>query len=171
MVFVTLITTGSSQTLQLLIFSSWNVDHDNTDIRLKSLTWFEGAVGLKHLHNIGYFLTPWGCGHSVGGMISPFYCPSTHQLISPLEPAYPLGGELTLGLNPPQASGWWPAHRWPRYCFPLGKYVRTNAYCLANVDSIYICCSVYCIHQHTWYLSFFLHWQNFWRIKFTPKNA
>ena len=24
---------------------------------------------------------------------------------------------------------------------------------------------------HTWYLSFFLHWQNFWRIKFTPKNA
>ena len=25
--------------------------------------------------------------------------------------------------------------------------------------------------KHTWYLSFFLHWQNFWRIKFTPKNA
>ena len=24
---------------------------------------------------------------------------------------------------------------------------------------------------HTSYLSFFLHWQNFWRIKFTPKNA
>ena len=24
---------------------------------------------------------------------------------------------------------------------------------------------------HTWYLSFFLHWQNFWRIKFTQKNA
>ena len=24
---------------------------------------------------------------------------------------------------------------------------------------------------HTWYLSFFLHWQNFWKIKFTPKNA
>ena len=24
---------------------------------------------------------------------------------------------------------------------------------------------------HTWYLSFFLHCQNFWRIKFTPKNA
>ena len=24
---------------------------------------------------------------------------------------------------------------------------------------------------HTWYLSFFLHEQNFWRIKFTPKNA
>ena len=23
---------------------------------------------------------------------------------------------------------------------------------------------------HTWYLSFFLHWQNFWRIKFTPKK-
>ena len=26
-------------------------------------------------------------------------------------------------------------------------------------------------HFHTWYLSFFLHWQNFLRIKFTPKNA
>ena len=25
--------------------------------------------------------------------------------------------------------------------------------------------------KHTWYLSFFLHWQNFWTIKFTPKNA
>ena len=25
--------------------------------------------------------------------------------------------------------------------------------------------------KHTWYLSFFLHGQNFWRIKFTPKNA
>ena len=25
--------------------------------------------------------------------------------------------------------------------------------------------------HHTWYLSFFLHGQNFWRIKFTPKNA
>ena len=24
--------------------------------------------------------------------------------------------------------------------------------------------------NHTWYLSFFLHWQNFWRIKFTPKK-
>ena len=24
---------------------------------------------------------------------------------------------------------------------------------------------------HTSYLSFFLHWQNFWKIKFTPKNA
>ena len=24
---------------------------------------------------------------------------------------------------------------------------------------------------HTWYLSFFLHKQNLWRIKFTPKNA
>ena len=24
--------------------------------------------------------------------------------------------------------------------------------------------------HHTWYLSFFLHWQNFWRIKFTPKK-
>ena len=23
---------------------------------------------------------------------------------------------------------------------------------------------------YTWYLSFFLHWQNFWRIKFTPKK-
>ena len=26
-------------------------------------------------------------------------------------------------------------------------------------------------HSHTSYLSFFLHWQNFWKIKFTPKNA
>ena len=25
--------------------------------------------------------------------------------------------------------------------------------------------------EHTWYLSFFLHWQNFWRIKFTPKKT
>ena len=25
--------------------------------------------------------------------------------------------------------------------------------------------------DHTSYLSFFLHWQNFWKIKFTPKNA
>ena len=24
---------------------------------------------------------------------------------------------------------------------------------------------------HTSYLSFFLHWQNFWKMKFTPKNA
>ena len=24
---------------------------------------------------------------------------------------------------------------------------------------------------HTWYLSFFLHGQNFWRLKFTPKNT
>ena len=24
--------------------------------------------------------------------------------------------------------------------------------------------------MHTWYLSFFLHWQNFWRIKYTPKK-
>ena len=24
---------------------------------------------------------------------------------------------------------------------------------------------------HNWYLSFFLHGQNFWRIKFTPKNS
>ena len=24
---------------------------------------------------------------------------------------------------------------------------------------------------HTWYLSFFLHWQNFWRVKLTPKNT
>ena len=28
-----------------------------------------------------------------------------------------------------------------------------------------------CSCNHTWYLSFFLHRQNFWRIKFTPKNA
>ena len=27
------------------------------------------------------------------------------------------------------------------------------------------------LQRHTWYLSFFLHEQNFWRIKFTPKNA
>ena len=27
------------------------------------------------------------------------------------------------------------------------------------------------ISNHTLYLSFFLHGQNFWRIKFTPKNA
>ena len=27
------------------------------------------------------------------------------------------------------------------------------------------------VRPHTWYLSFFLHGQNFWRIKFTPKNA
>ena len=27
------------------------------------------------------------------------------------------------------------------------------------------------IYIHTSYLSFFLHMQNFWRIKFTPKNA
>ena len=27
------------------------------------------------------------------------------------------------------------------------------------------------VQCHTWYLSFFLHWQNFWRKKFTPKNA
>ena len=26
-------------------------------------------------------------------------------------------------------------------------------------------------YYHTWYLSFFLHRQNFWRIKFTPKYA
>ena len=26
-------------------------------------------------------------------------------------------------------------------------------------------------NNHTWYLSFLLHWQNFWRIKFTPKNV
>ena len=25
--------------------------------------------------------------------------------------------------------------------------------------------------DHTLYLSFFLHWQNFWKTKFTPKNA
>ena len=25
--------------------------------------------------------------------------------------------------------------------------------------------------EHTWYLSYFLHGQKFWRIKFTPKNA
>ena len=25
-------------------------------------------------------------------------------------------------------------------------------------------------HSHTWYLSFFLHQQNVWRIKFTPKK-
>ena len=25
--------------------------------------------------------------------------------------------------------------------------------------------------DHTSYLSFFLHWQIFWKIKFTPKNA
>ena len=25
-------------------------------------------------------------------------------------------------------------------------------------------------HRHAWYLSFFLHRQNFWRIKFTPKK-
>ena len=24
-------------------------------------------------------------------------------------------------------------------------------------------------YRHTWYLSFFLHWQNLWRVKFTPK--
>ena len=27
------------------------------------------------------------------------------------------------------------------------------------------------INAHTSYLSFFLHWQNIWKIKFTPKNA
>ena len=27
------------------------------------------------------------------------------------------------------------------------------------------------VYSHTWYLSFFLHWQNFWKIKFTLKNA
>ena len=26
------------------------------------------------------------------------------------------------------------------------------------------------VMHHTWYLSFFLHGQNFWRIKFTPKK-
>ena len=25
--------------------------------------------------------------------------------------------------------------------------------------------------EHIWYLSFFLHWQTFWRLKFTPQNA
>ena len=31
-------------------------------------------------------------------------------------------------------------------------------------------CMILQICLHTWYLSFFLHWQNFWRIKFTPKK-
>ena len=29
----------------------------------------------------------------------------------------------------------------------------------------------YVIRSHTLKLSFFLHWHNFWRVKFTPKNA
>ena len=30
---------------------------------------------------------------------------------------------------------------------------------------------IFATQGHTWYLSFFLHEQNFWRIKFTPKSA
>ena len=37
-------------------------------------------------------------------------------------------------------------------------------------DSVYVR-KVKAVLVHTSYLSFFLHWQNFWKIKFTPKNA
>ena len=40
-------------------------------------------------------------------------------------------------------------------------------------DKYFLCpahCASLCIHNHTWYLSFFLHGQKFWSIKFTPKK-
>ena len=59
---------------------------------------------------------------------------------------------------------------------------RATSLCFLNVSpptsfehffliiTIIIFCLPHFHHHHTWYLSFFLHRQNFWRIEFTPKK-
>ena len=64
---------------------------------------------------------------------------------------------------------------WPNIYFDLSKGVEI--YLDLYLDLLSICLDlslslrVEIYFDHTWYLSFFLHEQNFWRIKFTPKNA
>ena len=41
---------------------------------------------------------------------------------------------------------------------------------LSSVVSFWLSARKQIKRNHTWYLSFFLHEQNFWRIKFTPKK-
>ena len=38
------------------------------------------------------------------------------------------------------------------------------------LTNYFIYSTAYTAYTHTWYLSFFLHGQRFWRIKFTPKK-
>ena len=71
--------------------------------------------------------------------------------------------ETTEGWNKPKYS----LNRWP-----TDPKILNN--CLSFTVLFHICTTgshfeLPC--PHTWYLSFFLHEQNFWRIKFTPKKT
>ena len=52
-------------------------------------------------------------------------------------------------------------------CTPL---IPTTDHLCMYAHNWYLRRSVWCRCRHTWYLSFFLHEQNIWRIKFTPKK-
>ena len=63
---------------------------------------------------------------------------------------------------------------------PTGQWYAPSAiindvwYCMVLLAMAWYCMVLHGIKwycMHTLYLSFFLHSQNFWRIKFTPKNA
>ena len=64
---------------------------------------------------------------------------------------------------------------WLTLFLSCGKVQSATLYwCIESINLILIYrnIDIFLIYSdHTWYLSFFLHWQNFWRIKFTPKNA
>ena len=61
-------------------------------------------------------------------------------------------------------SWWW-------YCEPSSGPGLIMVIMMMMMVMIMIKGKVLDYDDHTWYLSFFLHGQNFWRIKFTPKNA
>ena len=52
----------------------------------------------------------------------------------------------------------------------LGKMCKLTVLRMCKLTPLHQMCKSANWH-HTSYLSFFLHWQNFWKIKFTPKNA
>ena len=70
---------------------------------------------------------------------------------------------------------------WPGILF---SYILPLSSMCSSIDIVHVVCVMCtCISSshllvislahppgHTWYLSFFLHWQNFWRKNFTPKK-
>ena len=70
------------------------------------------------------------------------------------------------------ASCWYQANHNQSLPGTIYKWILLNESLLqVSFASSGITIAIATMSKHTWYLSFFLHGQNFWRKKFTPKNA
>ena len=126
----------------------------------------------------------WMCGHKPGSywvqiMLSPYHQLSSvatiagnvgpqwrscgHPSTQPTQPLDLKGGSLWL-LKYNQRT--LPSHKHLKH---IWMYSADKLFQLI-LSLYYVCCYVALSHIHTSYLSFFLHWQNFWRIIFTPKK-